>query len=47
MELFENMVLGFCKWEVVALLFWAVATIWFLIERHRLKKKIEEVKDQL
>lgn len=47
MELFENMVWGFCKWEVVVLLFWVIATVGFFIERHRLKKKIEEVKDQL
>lgn len=47
MEFFENMVWGFCKWEVVVLLFWAVATVCFLIERRKLKKKIKEVKDQL
>lgn len=47
MEIFENMVWGFCKWEVVALIFWAAATIWFLIDRHKLNKKIKEVRDQI
>lgn len=47
MEFFKNIVWGFCKWEVVVLLFWAVAAVWFFIERHRLNKKIKEVKDQL
>lgn len=47
MELFENMIWGFCGWEVVVILFWAVAVAVFAIQRHRLKKKIKEIKDQI
>lgn len=47
MELFENIVWGFCKWEVVVLLFWAAAAAWFVIDRRKLNKKIKEAKDQL
>lgn len=47
MELFENMIWGFCGWEVIAILFWVVAVSIFCIQRHRLNKKIKEIKDQI
>ena len=47
MEFFANIIWGFCNWEVVAILFCAVAVAVFAVQRHRLKKKISEIKDQL
>lgn len=47
MELFKNIIWGFCRWEVVVIFFWVAAVAGFAIQRHRLKKKIREIKDQL
>ncbi len=47
MGLFENMALGFCKWDFFALLFIATVIVLFFLDRRRLNKQIEDLKNQL
>lgn len=47
MSQFENVVWGFCHWDALALVFLAVITGVYFVERHRLKKQIKGLEDQL
>jgi len=47
MEFLENIVLGFCGWDMLAIIFLIGITAWFLIRRRQLNKEIKELKGQL
>lgn len=47
MKLFENLVWGYCHWDTFALVFLAAITGWYFIQRHKLKKEIKDLEDQL
>ncbi len=47
MGIFENMAWGFCRLDLLALIFIAAVVVGFFVDRHRLNKKIKELKDQL
>lgn len=47
MKFFENLVWGYCHWDTVALVFLAAITGWYFIQRHKLKKEIKDLEDQL
>ncbi len=44
MDFFENIVWGFCGWDLLAIIFFITITALFLIRRHRLNKEIKELK---
>ena len=46
MDFFENIVWGFCRWDLVAIIFLIAVTAWFFIRRHQRNKGIEE-KEQI
>jgi len=47
MKIFENLVWGYCHWDTFALVFFAALTGWYFIQRHKLKKEIKDLEDQL
>lgn len=47
MGFFDNIVWGYCHLDTLALVFLAVITGWYFIEKHKLKKQIKELEDQL
>ncbi|MCI9632675.1 MAG: hypothetical protein HFH18_05435 [Ruminococcus sp.] len=47
MKIFENLVWGYCHWDTFALVFLAAITGWYFIQRHKLKKEIKDLEDQL
>ena len=47
MGFFENIVWGFCRWDALALVFLAVITGWYFIQKQRVKKEIKDLEDQL
>lgn len=47
MGFFENIVWGFCKLDLLALVFIAIVIVGFVADRRRLDKKIKDLKNQL
>lgn len=47
MGFFENATLGFCWWDVPALILLIATTALFFVRRHKLGKEIEELQDRL
>lgn len=47
MGIFEYATLGFCWWDVPALILLIVATALFFVRRHKLGKEIKELQNQL
>ena len=47
MGFFENIVWGFCHWDALALVFLAVITGWYFIQKHKLKKEINRISIQV
>ncbi len=47
MGIFENMTWGFCRWDLLMLIFIVAVIAVFFINRYRLNKKIKELKEQL
>ena len=45
--LFEHTKLGFCWWDLLALLILLAVIIVYLVRRHNLKKEQKELEDQL
>lgn len=45
--LFEHTKLGFCWWDLLALLILLAVVIVYLVRRHNLKKEQKELEDQL
>ena len=43
----EGELMEFCNWDALAIAFVAVVTGWYLITRHKLKKEIKDLEDQL
>lgn len=44
---FEHAVLGFCWWDIPALLVLIAATALFLVKRHKLKEEKKELESKL
>ncbi len=42
----ENIVWGFCGWDLLAIIFLIAITALFLIRRHKLNKEIKELKEK-
>lgn len=47
MGFFENVALGFCWWDLPALILLIAVTALFFVRRHKLGKEIKELQDQL
>ena len=47
MGFFEYATLGFCGWDIPALILLVAAAALFFVRRHKLGKEIKELKDQL
>ena len=45
--LFEHTKLGFCWWDLLALLILLAVVIVYLVRRHNLKKEQKDLEDQL
>lgn len=46
MNFHENIVWGFCGWDLLAIIFLIAITAWFFIRRHKLNKEIRELKEK-
>ena len=44
MDFFENIVWGFCGWDLLAIIFFIAITACFFIRRHMLNREIKELK---
>jgi hypothetical protein len=47
MGFFEYATLGFCWWDIPALILFIAAAALFFVRRHKLGKEIKELQDQL
>lgn len=47
MEIFENLTLGFCWWDLPALILLIAVTALFFVRRHKLNNEKKELQNQL
>ncbi|MDE7325809.1 MAG: hypothetical protein K2N63_05980 [Lachnospiraceae bacterium] len=43
----EHTTLGFCKWDIFALIVLVAVTVVFAVQQHKLKKRQKELEEQL
>lgn len=47
MEFFEHITLGFCWWDIPALILLIAATACFFVKRHKLNSEKKELQSQM